>query len=207
MPFRLATSPTAAAPQPDESASPDASRCHARTDPGVERPRAQERDLLLRYHRGGDLHARELLLRRFLPLARNLARRYQLAGEPIDDLVQVASIDLLKAIDRFDPERGTTLTTFAVPTILGRAQAAFPRPRLGSSGPRGGLEARQAAGAYRAVPLEVRTAELPTRRRPSISGSKTPGTGAPKTPPRSSSSSAASTIVTGRSCACASRMS
>ena len=68
--------------------------------------RAQEdRRLLVRYHRHGDPAAREQLVERFLPLARQLARRYQRGGEPLDDLIQVASLGLLKAIDRFDPAR------------------------------------------------------------------------------------------------------
>jgi RNA polymerase sigma-B factor len=66
--------------------------------------------------------AREELVDRFLPLARSLARRYQRAGEPLDDLVQVASIGLLKAIDRFEPERNTAFSTYAVPTIVGELQ-------------------------------------------------------------------------------------
>ncbi len=58
-------------------------------------------------------------MRRHLPLARRLARRYHGSGDSVDDLVQVASIGLLKAIERFDPERGVKFATFAVPTILG----------------------------------------------------------------------------------------
>ena len=67
--------------------------------------RREERRLLLLYHGAGDAGAREELVHRFLPLARRLARRYQRRGEPIDDLVQVASLGLLKAIDRFDHDR------------------------------------------------------------------------------------------------------
>ncbi len=62
---------------------------------------------------------------RFLPLARQLARRYQRGGEPLDDLVQVASLGLLKAIDRFDPSRETAFSSFAVPTILGELKRHF----------------------------------------------------------------------------------
>ena len=66
--------------------------------------RAQEdRRLLVRYHREGDPAAREQLVTRFLPLARQLARRYQRGGEQLDDLIQVASLGLLKAIDRDSP--------------------------------------------------------------------------------------------------------
>ena len=88
--------------------------------------RAQEdRRLLVRYHREGDPAAREQLVNRFLPLARQLARRYQRGGEQLDDLVQVASLGLLKAIDRFDPARETAFSSFAVPTILGELKRHF----------------------------------------------------------------------------------
>jgi RNA polymerase sigma-B factor len=85
----------------------------------------EDRRLLVRYHHGGDPAAREALVERFLPLARQLARRYQRGGEPLDDLVQVASLGLLKAIDRFDPERETAFSSFAVPTILGELKRHF----------------------------------------------------------------------------------
>ncbi len=62
---------------------------------------------------------------RFLPLARQLARRYQHAGEPLDDLYQVASLGLVKAIDRFDPARETAFSSFAVPTIVGELKRHF----------------------------------------------------------------------------------
>ena len=80
---------------------------------------AQELDLVRRYHRFGDRAARDELVRRLLPLARSLARRYVRTGEPLDDLFQVASLGLVKAIDRFDTERGGDLRRFAVPTMLG----------------------------------------------------------------------------------------
>jgi RNA polymerase sigma-B factor len=85
----------------------------------------EDRKLLARYHRSGDRAAREQLVERFLPLARQLARRYQRGGEQLDDLVQVASLGLLKAIDRFDPERETAFSSFAVPTILGELKRHF----------------------------------------------------------------------------------
>ena len=62
---------------------------------------------------------------RYLPLARSLARRYRYTDEPVEDLEQVAGIGLLKAIDRFDPERGTAFSSFAVPTILGELRRHF----------------------------------------------------------------------------------
>jgi len=85
----------------------------------------EDRRLLERYHRGGDAAARAALVERFLPLARQLARRYQRAGEPLDDLIQVASLGLIKAIDRFDPARQTAFSSFAVPTILGELKRHF----------------------------------------------------------------------------------
>ena len=87
--------------------------------------RREERRLLRAYHSAGDADAREELVHRFLPLARQLARRYHRRGEPIDDLVQVASLGLLKAIDRFDPARQTALSSFAIPTILGELKRYF----------------------------------------------------------------------------------
>src|SRR5947207_15197712 len=74
------------------------------------RPQEQlegERRLLERYARDRSPAVREELVERFMPLARRLAARYAGGAEPFDDLVQVASVGLLKAIDRFDPERGT----------------------------------------------------------------------------------------------------
>jgi RNA polymerase sigma-B factor len=84
-----------------------------------------EQALLVRYHRSGDLEAREELVQRFLPLARELARRYAYTDEPFDDLLQVASLGLLKALDRFDPDRGAKFTSYAAPTILGELKRHF----------------------------------------------------------------------------------
>jgi RNA polymerase sigma-B factor len=87
--------------------------------------REAERQLLVRYHRNGDLAAREELIERFLPLARDLALRYTYTDEPFDDLFQVASLGLIKAIDRFEPGRGTKFTSYAAPTILGELKRHF----------------------------------------------------------------------------------
>jgi RNA polymerase sigma-B factor len=98
------------------------------TRPKVEsrdQARETERQLLIRYHRKGDLAAREELAERFLPLARDLALRYTYTDEPFDDLLQVASLGLIKAIDRFDPEHGSKFTSYAAPTILGELKRHF----------------------------------------------------------------------------------
>jgi RNA polymerase sigma-B factor len=87
--------------------------------------RETERRLLVRYHEHGDLAAREELCERFLPLARDLALRYSYTDEPFDDLLQVASLGLIKAIDRFEPGRGTKFTSYAAPTILGELKRHF----------------------------------------------------------------------------------
>src|SRR5436190_13024153 len=84
-----------------------------------ERAGTQSSQLFERWQQDGDEAAREQLVARFLPLARSLARRYRRSSEPFEDLMQVASLGLLKAIDRFDAGRGHAFSSFAVPTILG----------------------------------------------------------------------------------------
>jgi RNA polymerase sigma-B factor len=79
-----------------------------------------DRELLRRYHEDGDLEARERLIEQHLPLVRSLARRYANRGERLEDLVQVGSIGLIKAIDRFDVERGV-----ATPNIIGEIKRHF----------------------------------------------------------------------------------
>ncbi len=75
--------------------------------------------------RRGDVAARGELIRRHLPLARKLAARYGRPGEPNDDLVQVAAVGLINAVERFDPDRGAAFSSFAVPTILGELKRHF----------------------------------------------------------------------------------
>ena len=86
---------------------------------------ATDRELLRRYHEGGDLEAREHLIEQHLPLVRSLARRYANRGEQLEDLVQVGSIGLIKAIDRFDIDRGVELATYATPNIIGEIKRHF----------------------------------------------------------------------------------
>jgi RNA polymerase sigma-B factor len=83
------------------------------------------RELLRRYHEEGDVEARERLIEQYLPLVRSLARRYSHRGETYEDLVQVGSIGLIKAIDRFDVERDVELTTYATPNIIGEIKRHF----------------------------------------------------------------------------------
>ena len=87
--------------------------------------RLTDEQLLDAHSRDGDPAARDELVDRFMPFARKLAVRYIHSREPLDDLVQVASIGLLNAIDRFDPEQGKKFTTFAAPTILGEIKRYF----------------------------------------------------------------------------------
>jgi RNA polymerase sigma-B factor len=87
--------------------------------------RQQERDLLCRYATTRSAELRERLVIKFAPLARSLAGRYRRSNESFDDLVQVANLALLKAIDGFDPTRGRPFTAYAVPTILGELRRHF----------------------------------------------------------------------------------
>ena len=82
-------------------------------------------DALQRRHLAGDPRARDQLIERYLPLARGLAMRYRDRAEPLADLTQVAFVGLVAAVDRWDPERGTAFSTFAVPTILGQLRRHF----------------------------------------------------------------------------------
>lgn len=93
--------------------------------PGTNERLTDERVLLRRFAADPTPAVREELVERFMPLARKLARRYAGGAEPLDDLVQVASMGLVKAIDRYDPSRGTTFSTFAVPTIVGELKRHF----------------------------------------------------------------------------------
>jgi RNA polymerase sigma-B factor len=81
--------------------------------------------LLRRYHEHGDLAAREQLIEQYMTLVRSLARRYSYRGEQLEDLVQIGAIGLIKAIDRFDLDRGVELTTYATPNIIGEIKRHF----------------------------------------------------------------------------------
>jgi RNA polymerase sigma-B factor len=103
-------------------------------------PDVQTNALVERWHVDRDAEARDELLERYLPLARRLAARYSNPHEPIEDLIQVASVGLLGAIDRFDPERGVRFPAFAVPTILGELKRYFRNTGWSAHVPRGAQE-------------------------------------------------------------------
>ena len=83
------------------------------------------RELFRRLKEDGDTDAREKLVMSHMNLVRFLANKFKNRGEPLDDLIQVGYLGLLKAIDRFDPDRGLEFTTYATPTILGEIKRHF----------------------------------------------------------------------------------
>jgi RNA polymerase sigma-B factor len=93
---------------------------------GTAKPMEQSIDALLRaYHRDGDQAARDEALTQLMPLVRALAARYAGRGEALEDLVQVGSVGLIKAFDRFDVDRGVEFSSYAVPTIVGEIRRHF----------------------------------------------------------------------------------
>ncbi len=95
------------------------------TPAGVGTPLAREEELWRQFAKDRDPAIREELVRRNMAFAKRLALRYRGASESFDDLLQVANLGLLNAVDRFDPERGIPFTAFASPTILGELKRHF----------------------------------------------------------------------------------
>jgi RNA polymerase sigma-B factor len=119
------------------------------------------RRLLERYHVRGDARAREEVITRFMPLARQLALRYYHGREPLDDLVQVACIGLVKAVDRFEVQRTTAFASYAVPVILGELRRYFRDNGWALHVPRGLQE--RALSVERAIErLQVANGRSPT---------------------------------------------
>jgi RNA polymerase sigma-B factor len=115
-------------------------------------PSTETEALFERWQSDKDRRARDQLIERFLPLAHRLARRYVASGEPYDDLVQIASLGLVKAVERFDHSRGFAFTTFAVPTIVGELKRYFRDTSWALHVDRGAKErARQALAAQQAI--------------------------------------------------------
>ena len=102
--------------------------------------RRESEALFERWQTHGDHSARDELVKRYLPLARKLSRRYGGAREPFEDLLQVASLGLVKAVDRFDTSRGTAFSSFAVPTIMGELKRYFRDQGWAVHVPRGAQE-------------------------------------------------------------------
>src|ERR1700722_13707377 len=117
--------------------------------------------LFVQWQQHGERAARDELVQRFLPLARKLARRYSGAREPFDDLLQVACLGLVKAIDRFDLTRGTAFSSFAVPTILGELKRYFRDLGWAVHVPRGAQE-RAVKVEEAQQQLSVRSGRAPT---------------------------------------------
>jgi RNA polymerase sigma-B factor len=117
--------------------------------------RAPTEQLFERLSRDRDPRVREELTRRFLPLARKLARRYSGAREPFDDLLQVACLGLVKAVDRYDVARGTAFSSLAVPTIVGELKRYFRDLGWAVHVPRGAQEL--------AIKVEERSQRLAAR--------------------------------------------
>src|SRR3954447_24855998 len=115
------------------------------------------------FARTRDAQWRAALVERYLPLARSIARRYARGAEPIDDLVQVASLGLLKALDRFDPERGIAFSSYAVPTIAGEVRRYF-RDRTWAVRPPRDLQERALAVEKTSEDLTNRLGRSPTVR-------------------------------------------
>jgi RNA polymerase sigma-B factor len=124
--------------------------------------RERTRELLERYHRHGDREARGLVIEEQMPLVEFLAGKFRGRGEPVEDLEQVASIGLIKAVDRFDIDRRIEFSTYATPNIMGEIKRHFRDKGWAMRVPRSMQEMRQA------VKEEIRKHTVKTGRSPTI---------------------------------------
>jgi RNA polymerase sigma-B factor len=122
-----------------------------------------DEELLAAFAETRDEQLRAMLAERYLPLARSIARRYARGSEPLDDLVQIASLGLLKAIDRFSPDRGVAFSSYAVPTIAGEVRRYF-RDRTWAVRPPRDLQERALAVDKAVQDLTNRLGRSPTVR-------------------------------------------
>jgi RNA polymerase sigma-B factor len=127
----------------------------------MDRHLADENELLRRYAETHDPRLKEELVKRFLPLARSLALRYRGASEQLEDLIQVASLGLVKALDGFDLERGRSFIAYAAPTILGELRRHF-RDRVWELRLPRGLQERTMAVQEAAQKLAEEHGQTPT---------------------------------------------
>jgi len=124
--------------------------------------KARTRRLLDSYHRHGDQEARNKVIEEQMPLVEFLSRKFAGRGEPVEDLVQVASIGLIKAVDRFDVDREIEFSTYATPNIMGEIKRHFRDKGWAMRVPRGLQELRQSAKE------EIRSESVKTGRSPTI---------------------------------------
>src|ERR671935_2077290 len=122
---------------------------------------ADEDRLLRRYGETRDPALKEELVHRLLPLARSFALRYRGAPEQLEDLIQVASLGLVKALEGFDPERGKSFVAYAAPTILGELRRHF-RDRVWELRLPRGLQERTMAVQEAAQKLAEERGQTPT---------------------------------------------
>lgn len=125
--------------------------------------RREQRDLelLRRVRRHADPHAREELVRRFMPVVRSIARRYRSSAEPFEDIVQAGAVGLIKAIDRFDIGSGTRFVSFATPNIQGEIRRHFRDHTWAVHVPRATQELHQRVRSHERAVL-AQTGRLPT---------------------------------------------
>ena len=178
--------------------------------PGKQSRRREEDSLFRRYAANPDPALRDALAERYLPLVRSLARRYAHGSEPMDDLVQVGSIGLLNAIERYDPGNGTAFSSFAVPTILGEIKRHFRDRTWSVRVPR---SLQELSGRVRVTETDLEAklgrsptaAEPPRSSAPTSRSSSTPAPSPPGTTPSRSTGRWARTMPTGRRSPTASR--